>query len=176
MNSNSSPPWCSLSCLFLVLPAKDTEHIFLLATAIYIFEDLHITCSPLSPSGFPRFFRPLWQVMFWRSLSLFSSRLFPNCSLQIQTSLHLRPSLPDFVYLADWNAVYTSEFASFLPQQHTGTYPEKLSIMKKLISLLQIQRLLQRMFLKSYLAKAVQISLQEKTPLAREGVWEEWHH
>ena len=91
INSNPSLPWCCLSRLSLVLPAKDTEHIFLLATALGIFEDLHIACFPLSPLGFPRLsyfctFRPLWQVMFWRSLSLFSSRPFPNRSLQIQRS------------------------------------------------------------------------------------------
>lgn len=90
INSNSILTRYSLSHLFLILPAKDTELIFLLATALCIFEDLHIACSPLSPLGFPSlshpcFFRPLWQVMFWRTLS-FSSILFPNCSLQIQTS------------------------------------------------------------------------------------------
>jgi len=90
INSSASLPWCSLSCFFLVLPPKDTQQIFLLATALYVFEDLHIARSPLSPLGFLRlsFFRPLWQVTFWRSSSLFSSRLFPNCSLQIQTSCY----------------------------------------------------------------------------------------
>lgn len=69
---------------------------------------------------------------------------------------HLKPSLPDF---ADWNIANTSEFAAFLQQQHTETYPELISKRKKLISLLKILRLLQRISLKSWLAKAVQISM-----------------
>lgn len=65
-------------------------------------------------------------------------------STNTDSTLHLRLSLPDF---ADWNITYTSEFAAFLQQQHTETYPVLVSKRKKLISLLQILRLLQSIFL-----------------------------
>lgn len=50
-NSNPSPPWCSLSPLLFVLLVMDTEHIFLLATPLYIPEDSCTVCSPQMPPG-----------------------------------------------------------------------------------------------------------------------------
>lgn len=112
-----------------------------------------MACSPLCPLGFPRLSYPLFfqaslaghvlEIIVLGLLQTLSKLQSTNTDI----TLHLRPSVPHFVYLADRNVVYTSEFAAFLQQQHTGTYHEKLSITKKLISLLQTQGLLQRMFL-----------------------------
>lgn len=80
-------------------------------------------------------------------------------STNSDSTLHLRPSLPDS---ADRNKAYTSELAALLQQQHTETYPELIS-KRKIIPLLQILRPLQRILLRSCPAKAVQISMQEVT-------------
>lgn len=115
------------------LPRTQENLRFLQQPSMYL-KILHIPSFTLRlpQANLPLFFQPSLSHHVLEIIVLVLQNLSKVQSIQTDSTLHLRPSMPDF---ADWNTAYTSEFALFLQQQHTETYPELISKRKKLISL-----------------------------------------